>query len=269
MPLLTIAVQGKSTSFRMDGSINTGETKVDRLYKTLFSSRSCATPNAAAGAHGRAAKSVIDYLLPELSELRGAPGHRRSAEDRRAPGFDPAGRDELDGDGAACGVGARPVDPGAPTEYQASLKAFSDLVAMALRCDVTRSVAITWADDGGSGPYAMPFLMLNGGGAGGLGEVHAIAHQGAAGYPKKINHRHVVHAAARVPRGLLDATADEGGTILDNSLIVMANDMTEGSFHSVSSIPIVLVGSAGGAFTAGRTVRVGSWAKAVGNYWSS
>ena len=53
-----------------------------------------------------------------------------------------------------------PVNPGAPPDYQTSVKAFSDLTAMALRCDVTRSVAMSWADDGGSGPYTMPFLNL-------------------------------------------------------------------------------------------------------------
>jgi hypothetical protein len=70
--------------------------------------------------------------------------------------------------------------------------------------------------------------------------------------------------------GLLDASMDSGGgTILDNSLIVMGNDMSEGSFHSVSNIPYVLVGSAGGALKTGRTVKVGKWATATGNYWSS
>jgi hypothetical protein len=45
--------------------------------------------------------------------------------------------------------------------------------------------------------------------------------------------------------------------------------MTEGSFHSVSAAPIVLVGGAGGALRAGRTVKVGTWAGNNGNYWSS
>ena len=57
--------------------------------------------------------------------------------------------------------------------------------------------------------------------------------------------------------------------MLDNSLLVMGNDMSEGSFHSVSSIPFVLVGGAGGALKTGRTVGVGSWASQTGNYWSS
>ena len=56
--------------------------------------------------------------------------------------------------------------------------------------------------------------------------------------------------------------------MLDNSLLVMANDMSEGSFHSITAVPYVLVGSAGGALKTGRTVRVGNWATKTGNYWS-
>ena len=49
----------------------------------------------------------------------------------------------------------------------------------------------------------------------------------------------------------------------------MGNDMSEGSFHSINSIPFILVGSAGGYFRTGRTVRVGSWAGKSGQYWKS
>ena len=153
--------------------------------------------------------------------------------------------------------------------YQDQVKAFSDLIAMAFRCDVTRSVAISWADDGGSGPYTMPFLNLNEPTMMSIGEIHNIAHEGAADYARKtiIDTWYMQQLAYLA--GLLDASMEGTGTILDNSLIVMGNDMSEGSFHSVSNIPYVLVGKAGGALQTGRTVRVGKWATAAGNYWSS
>jgi hypothetical protein len=49
----------------------------------------------------------------------------------------------------------------------------------------------------------------------------------------------------------------------------MGNDMSEGSFHSVNAIPFILVGSAGGYFRTGRSVRVGSWAGKPGTYWKT
>jgi hypothetical protein len=264
VPLLAIAVQGNSTSYRADGTSNTGETKVARLYTTLFASK--AMPSSQLSALTARRKSVLDYIVSELSSF----ASNRGTDDRAkiAAHLDSIRQIEMSLT-ATSTAQCTPLDPGAPTEYQASIKAFSDLVAMALRCDITRSVAITWAADGGSGPYTMPFLNLGTPTSMAIGEVHAIAHAGASDYRQKtiIDTWYIQQLAYLA--GLLDATTEGAGTMLDNSLIVMGNDMTEGSFHSVSAIPFVLVGSAGGALTTGRMVKVGSWATKTGNYWSS
>jgi hypothetical protein len=264
VPLLTIAVQGNSTSYRADGSSNTGETQVARLYQTLFASR--ATPGAQVSAITQRRKSVIDYLLPELMTF----ASRRGTDDQAkiAAHLDSIRQVETSLS-ATTTVTCMPVDPGAPTDYQTQMKAFSDLVAMSLRCDVTRTVAISWAADGGSGPYTMPFLNLSAGNQGAIGEVHGIAHQGAPGYPKKIIIDTWYMQQLAYLAGALDGTAEGSGTMLDNSLIVVGNDMSEGSFHAVNRIPFILVGSAGGALRTGRTVKVGSWAGATGNYWTN
>jgi hypothetical protein len=266
VPLLTITAQGKSTSYRADGSQNTGETKPDRLFTTLFSSTSM--PSATMSAQQARRKSVIDYLLPELNGFAA----RRGTDDRAkiSAHLDSIRQVEQSLTATATGgAGCMPVSPGAPTAYNDQVKAFSDLVAMAFRCDVTRSVAISWADDGGSGPYTMPFLNLMEPTSMAIGEIHNIAHEGSADYMRKtiIDTWYIQQLAYLA--GLLDASTEAGGTILDNSLIVMGNDMSEGSFHSVSNIPYVLVGGAGGALKTGRTVKVGKWAQATGNYWSS
>jgi Protein of unknown function (DUF1552) len=266
VPLLTITVQGKSTSYRADGSQNTGETQVARLYKTLFAGT--AMPGATVSTLQQRRKSVIDYLLPELQGFAA----RRGTDDRAkiSAHLDSIRQIESSLTATAMGgAGCMPTDPGAPTMYQDQVKGFNDLVAMAFRCDVTRTVAMSWADDGGSGPYTMPFLNLDDPTTMSIGEVHNIAHLGMTGYPKKILIDTWYMQQLAYLAGLLDATAEGGGTILDNSLIVMGNDMSEGSFHSVSNIPYVLVGGAGGALKTGRTVRVGKWATAGANYWSS
>jgi hypothetical protein len=264
VPLLSIAVQGNSTSYRSDGTSNTGETEVARLYTTLFASQ--AMPGSQLSVLTARRKSVLDYIVPELSSF----ANNRGTDDRAkiAAHLDSIRQIETSLS-ATTTAQCMPVDPGAPTEYQASVKAFSDLVGMALRCDVTRSVAISWAADGGSGPYTMPFLNLGTPTTMSIGEVHAIAHEGASGYPQKIIIDTWYMQQLAYLAGVLDATTEGSGTMLDNSLIVMGNDMTEGSFHSITAIPFVLVGSAGGALTTGRTVKVGSWATQTGNYWSS
>jgi hypothetical protein len=266
VPLVTITVQGKSTSYRADGSQNTGETQAGRLFQTLFAST--AMPSATVSALTARRKSVLDYLTSEL----GGFAAKRGTDDKAkiAAHLDSIRQIETSLTATATGgVGCMPVDPGMPSMYQDQVKAFNDLVAMAFRCDVTRTVAMSWADDGGSGPYTMPFLNLDDPTSMSIGEVHNIAHEGATGYPKKIIIDTWYMQQLAYLAGLLDATTEGTGTMLDNSLIVMGNDMSEGSFHSVSNIPYVLVGSAGGAFTPGHTVKVGSWAGKGGTYWSS
>jgi hypothetical protein len=263
-PLLNIAVQGQSTSFGTNGQINTAETDPARLYNTLFASQ--ATGSATLSALSARRKSVLDYVSQELTGF----GNRLGTDDRAkiADHLDSIRKLETQLSATTVSASCMPVAPGAATDYQTSMKVFADLVAMAIRCDVTRTVSMAWADDGGSGPYTMPFLSLAGSTMS-IGDVHAVAHQGAAGYPDKIKIDSWYMGQLAYLAQALDSTPEGDGTMLDNSLIVMGNDMSEGSFHSVSAIPYVLVGGAGGALAAGRTVRVGSWAGKTGNYWSS
>jgi hypothetical protein len=266
VPLLNITVQGTSTSYRTDGSQNTGETKTDRLFTTLFSSTSM--PSATMSALTARRKSVIDYLLPELNGFAA----RRGTDDRAliAAHLDSIRQVEASLTATATGgAGCMPVNPGAVAMYQDQIKAFNDLTAMAFRCDVTRTASLSWAADGGSGPYTMPFLNLNDPTTMSIGEVHNIAHEGSAGYPKKIIIDTWYMQQLAYLAGLLDASPEGSGTILDNTLIVMGNDMNEGSYHGIDAIPYVLVGGAGGALKPGRVVRVGKWATATGNYWAS
>jgi len=109
VPLLTIAAQGKSASFRMDGTINTAETKVDRLYKTLFSS--VAQPMGQVNPLTARRKSVIDYLVPELTGFASRRGNRRQGQDRGAPRLDPPAREGPHGDDDG-GRGLRARRPG-------------------------------------------------------------------------------------------------------------------------------------------------------------
>jgi hypothetical protein len=263
VPLLNAVVAGRATSAGAGGARNTGETDPARLFTTLFAGR--ATPAPQIDALRVRRKSVIDYVNQEL----GAFSMRLGTDDRAkvAAHLDSIRKLELELS-AAAPTACAAQSPGAAPDYPTRMKAFSDLVAMAIRCDVTRSVSLVWADDGGSGPATMPFLGFNDA-ANGLGEVHAIAHAGAAGYAQKIKIDTWYMTQLAYLTKLLDDTVETGGTALDHSVIVMGNDMSEGSFHSVNAIPFILLGSAGGALRTGRTVRVGSWAGKAGTYWKT
>jgi hypothetical protein len=261
--LLNVCVQGQSTSYRADGSINTGETDAARLFRTLFASR--ALPPATLAALKARRQSVLDYVTTELSSY----GARLGTDDRAKVATHLESIRQLE-----TTLGAPPAsdacaaaDPGTPTEYQASMQAFTALVATALRCDLTRAVSLVWADHGGSQPYAMPFLHLGGSDLE-IGEVHAIAHQGPSGYGLKsqIDGWYTGQLAALA--SALDAVPEGAGTLLDNSLVVVGNAQAEGSTHRVDDIPFVLVGGAGGALRGGRVVRPGAWRGTTPNAWA-
>jgi hypothetical protein len=264
-PLINVAVAGRSTSFRADGTRNTAETDPTRLFNALFAGKTL-SPDRLDGLKARR-KSILDYVGGELGMF----GSRLGAEDKaKVTGHLDSIRKlelELEAGGAAAACKATAPVAG---DYAAKLKAFNDLVAMAIRCDVSRAVSLTWADNGGSGPATMPFLNLSRvpvKSADGGSEIHAIAHQGIAGYAQKtIIDTWYTSQLAYLAKAL-DASPEAGSTALDNTLIVMSTDMAEGSLHSVNAIPFILVGSGGGAIKTGRTIKVGTWASRTGTYW--
>ncbi|MFK8003526.1 MAG: hypothetical protein AB8H86_28400, partial [Polyangiales bacterium] len=54
----------------------------------------------------------------------------------------------------------------------------------------------------------------------------------------------------------LDATAEAGGTILDQSAVLGTSELSNGWQHRFDDFPLILAGSAGGALDAGQHVRM-------------
>lgn len=254
-PLLVISVQCQGTSFRAAGARNTGEGDAKRLFDTLFSSTAMRPEDVAKLRQRR--QSVLDLVATQLESYQA----RLGTEDRAkiSAHLDSVRQLEkqLSAGGAAC---TEPMTNTSSNSYQDVVPAMMDITAMALRCDLTRSVSIAWADDAGGRPVTLPWVDIN-------SDLHAIAHQGQPGYgQKKRSDIWMYEQVARLAKQLDEAT--EGSeTVLDHSAIVVGNDMNEGSNHFVGGMPFVIVGSAGGYFKTGRTVRLGSWAGKSGEYW--
>lgn len=254
-PLLVISVQCEGTSFRAAGARNTGEGDAKRLFDSLFSSPTMPAEDVAKLREKRA--SVLDLVATQLQSYQG----RLGTEDRAkiSAHLDSVRQLErqLSSEGAACD---EPTTNTSSTAYKDVVPAMMDITAMALRCDLTRSVSIAWADDAGGRPVTLPWVDIN-------SDLHGIAHQGANGYAqKKRSDIWMFEQVARLAKQL-DDTAEGGETVLDHSAIVVGNDMNEGSNHYVGGMAFVLLGSAGGYFKTGRAVRLGSWAGKTGEYW--
>jgi len=52
----------------------------------------------------------------------------------------------------------------------------------------------------------------------------------------------------------LAATPEGNGSVLDNTCILLMNDMNEGANHWVGEVPYLIIGGAGGFFKQGQTV---------------
>jgi len=139
------------------------------------------------------------------------------------------------------------------TNYPAHVKLMADLVASAVICGKARSVTMDLIDNGGGNSLTFPWLDIP------SPDFHAIAHQGSANYTQKlvIDQWFYQQCVAQIVSKL--AAAPEGsGTVLDNTIILVANDMSEGASHYVGNIPYVIIGGGGGAFKTGRLVTLPS-----------
>lgn len=254
-PLLVITVEGDSASWRGPAQKNTGEGDPKRLFDKLFASASM--PSADLEKIRAKRKSVLDFVSAELSGF----SQRMGSEDKAKIGAHLESIRQLETQLTASAMACTPptVMTGSKV-FQDKVAAMLDMTAMALRCDITRAVSISWADDGGYRPITLPWLDIN-------SSFHDIAHLGKDGYPDKIKaDTWMWEQVARLAKGL-DSVVEGTGTALDNAVIAVGNDMAEGSSHYVGGMPFVLIGSAGGYFKTGRTVKVGNWASKTGEYW--
>jgi hypothetical protein len=255
-PLLVITVEGESPSFRAAGQKNTGEGDPKRLFDKLFAST--ATPSEELAKIRERRKSVLDFVGKELTGF----SQRMGTDDKAKIDAHLQSIRQLETQlGASTMACAQPTVNTGSKIFQDKVAAMLDMIAMALRCDITRTVSICWADDGGYRPITLPWLDIN-------SSFHDVAHLGKDGYSQKIKADIWMYEQVARLAKQLDEAVEGGETALDHSVIAVGNDMNEGSAHYVGGLPFVLIGSCGGYFKTGRTVKLGNWAKKTGEYWS-
>lgn len=204
-------------------------------------------------------KSILDVVRAEVQDLQGTLGGepRRKLdahltairELERQLEFRPASCDKLQPPAAA-------VDYKSGANLPQLLRQQLDLAFNALACDRTRVITIQMSNGGNE--YSYPF-------AGCPYAHHGMAHHfigkeavnGAVAdeYMVKLNTWYAQQLAELLTK--MDAVSEPGGTMLDNSLVVWANEQSYGANHNRSDMPWVLVGTAGGAFKSGRSINFG------------
>jgi hypothetical protein len=206
--------------------------------------------------------SVLDAVAGNLSEVQGRLGPAERAKlDYHLTAIRDVER-RLTGSPGSC-----PLRPPAPPDYRAldpnaevSIDTYIpqmvdnmiDLAVLAMQCGLTRIATLQLGYGGGKWRFGWKGINMN---------CHDdVAHLDVIDpglFPdttKRIvaMNQYYASCVARLATGL-DAIPEGSGTMLDNTLIVWANEMGRGD-HNQENVPIVLIGRAAGAIPRGGRV---------------
>lgn len=121
-----------------------------------------------------------------------------------------------------------------------------DLLAMAFACDLTRVASVQYST--GFNRIRYPWIDDQ-------GEGHSLSHSGDSDTAawEALTQRATWHAGEIAY--FLDRLAEipeDDGSVLDNTLVLWANEVSRGNSHALTDIPYLICGNAGGVVRTGR-----------------
>jgi hypothetical protein len=208
-------------------------------------------------------KSMLDYVGRNLEAFKSRLGgedkmsieaHHQSVRDLEL---------QLQGSGSGGGAAANcggektaMIDLNDALKYPDILKAHMSLGVQALKCGVTNVATLQLSDSSGNN---INFAFVPGIPDAGTGyktkfrNYHDVGHNPVLG---GVDHKRIVDKwmmeQFAVLIGMMKAVPQDGGTMLDNGLILWGNHMQDGSNHVAGKIPWLLAGKAGGYFNTGQ-----------------
>jgi hypothetical protein len=238
-----------------------------KAFETLFANLDNSSGEQAAERARLRQQSLLDYMSEDAErlQLRLGPGDRRRVDQYLEAVF------ELEQQVTSvvpdtCSVPEEPSDQG---DWHSKAKAFADLTAIAMACDLTRVVTLQYSDSWGvhSGAYPM------GEGMEALDDWsdHFLSHKLddtdratdldglERGEAQRIADARVVMTSRfKVRRyahlvNALKQFETPTGTLLDESLVMYISENGNGDSHARTNMPILLAGHVGG-FETGRVV---------------
>jgi hypothetical protein len=205
-------------------------------------------------------KSILDYVGRNLDAFKSRlGGDDKMAIDAHAESVRDLEQQLQAGGGASAKCGGTPgvmIDLTDGMKYPDILKAHSSLMVQSLKCGVTNVATLQLSDSSGNN---INFAFVDGIPAKGTGyktafrNYHDLGHNPVLGGVdhKRIVDRWMMQQFADMIAAM-KAVPDEGGTLLDNSVILWGNHMQDGSNHIAGNIPWLLAGKCGGYFATGQ-----------------
>lgn len=193
--------------------------------------------------------SVLDHAMADANALN----TRLSTSDRAKLDEYMTGIRELEqrlqnGEALTCVPGERPEDV---QDYAAIVKAMTDLQVKALECDLTRVVSFMMENGGSYRSY--DFIGVT-------GAHHELSHHQSD--PTKLEGLSAIDTweieqFAYLLQQMDAITEANGATLLDNSLVLLSSEISDGDRHNHDDLPVLLAGSGGGYTTPGRHIDLG------------
>jgi hypothetical protein len=121
--------------------------------------------------------------------------------------------------------------------YAENNRSHSDLLAMALACDLTRVFTYTYSGGGNHSPYSF----------GNTRDHHTLNHDEPGDQPISNQIQTFTFTQLAVFLNALRSVPEGTGNLLDSCAIACITELSEGATHSINDMPIMLAGRAGGA----------------------
>ncbi|HET9991860.1 MAG TPA: DUF1552 domain-containing protein [Kofleriaceae bacterium] len=215
--------------------------------------------------------SVLDNARAELEALEGKLGDvERAKLDLHLEGVREVESrlQMLSGTGATCdqpAIDATGLDASvlyAPERFPQILKAQTDLLVQAMACGMTRVGVIQSAHHTSDlimsrfANTAMfdPNFDMRSHQASHYGAMHDPAHREYAAYAQQVTWWVQQYAYLL---SQLAARPEDGGTMLDHSLVLLCSEIADGNTHLHDDMPFILAGGGGGTIRTGRFMDVG------------
>ena len=226
------------------------ETNPRRVFERLFGDGETTDPKARA-MQLKQNRSLLDFVLQDTKRLApklGASDRSKLSDyldsvrevERRIQNVEQREAAELQ---------ALDRPEGIPPSFEDHLKIMSDLIAIAFQADLTRVVTFMFSREGGNRAY--PSIGV------------PDAHHGLSHHQndpvrmarlQSIDQYHVEMFSYLL--GKLRDSADDTGSILENSVVLYGSSLSDSNAHLHNNLPTVIVGGASGKLKGGRHLRV-------------
>jgi len=197
-------------------------------------------------------RSVLDFVLEDASEVQRQLGR----QDRRKLDEYLSGVRAIEQRIEAAEQFGKTPDPeidtpvGIPANFGEHMRIMYDLLILAFRTDSTRIATLLLSYDGSNRIF--PDLEIVEG-------HHYLTHNQRrpelAEKVASIDRYYMKHFAEFLGK-LSDVEDVDGNTLLHNSMIVYGGAIADGNRHTHANLPVILAGSAGGAFATGRYLEI-------------